>query len=161
MARIDIDAALLKLHGQPRCERAEDAGGRQRVVESVRADVAGAFVNFDVYVRLRLTLPEREGAAGGARGPMRIRDLLIIRSGANHGVSSDATDPGRGAAPTAASPRERRPIRAQYQALVHSCSRARRCRRLLARGDLAAEHPQSQATGSHGRSTTVVEPTGV
>src|SRR5882762_5625057 len=167
MARIDIDAALLKLHGQPRCERTEDAGGRQRVVESVRADVAGAFVNFDVYVRLCFTLPEREGAAGGARGPVRIRDLLIIHSGANRRVRADVTQPCHGPAATAASSRERRPIRAQHQALVvHRCNRSPRRRQgLLGRGDRAAEHPQSQAnsdgTGSHGRSTTVVEPTGV
>src|SRR6266853_3303157 len=106
MARIDIDAPLLELHGQPRCERSEDAAGRQRVVEGVRADVAGAFVNLEVQVWLCLTLPDREGAAGDARGPMRVRDLLIIRSGTNHGVSCDVTHPGRRAAATAASPRE-------------------------------------------------------
>src|SRR3977135_2733563 len=104
MARIDIDPALLELHGQPRCERTEDAGGRQRVVEGVRADVAGAFVSLGVQVRLVVSRSKREGAAEHTRGPVRARDLLIVRSGTNHGVSSDATPPGRGAAATAASP---------------------------------------------------------
>jgi len=48
VTRIDINATLLELHGQARCERAKDAGGGQRVVESMRADIAGAFVNLGV-----------------------------------------------------------------------------------------------------------------
>src|SRR5437762_1517649 len=53
-----------------------------------------------------------------ARGPMGIRDLLVLRPGTDHDLRGDVTHPGRRAASAATPARERRSVGAEHQALV-------------------------------------------
>src|SRR5439155_180007 len=81
-------------------------------------DVPGAFVSLDVQVCLQLPAAERQRAAEVARGPMGIRDLLVLRPGTDHDLRGDVTHPGHRAASAATPARERRSVSAEHQALV-------------------------------------------
>src|SRR5437016_8321249 len=114
MARVDIDVALLELQSEFGCELTEEPEGAERVVEGMVPDVPGAFVSVDVQVCPAALEPYRAGEV--ARGPMGVRDLLVLRPGPQHRIRTDASHPGRGGPAAAASARHPPTVGADNQA---------------------------------------------
>src|SRR5580704_5944848 len=100
VARVDVDAALLELHGHSP-ERADEAAVDDRVVERVCARVAGALVSLGVQAQLRARLPERRRAGEVPERPMRVRDRLVFAPQAHDVAGVKGAQPGERAAATA------------------------------------------------------------
>src|SRR5207302_8411015 len=116
MARVDIDVALLELQSEFGRELTEEPEGAERVVEGMVPDVPGAFVSVDVQVCPAALEPDR--AAEVARGPMGVRDLLILSARPKHDIRADASHPARGGAAAAAAAAQRRSVGPEHQALI-------------------------------------------